>query len=67
LIDQEVELDRLLDRQIAGLGAFENLVDVCRPSAPLVGSIRPIGEKPTLFDIFPLGVASRTSARGDHG
>src|SRR5690242_1481690 len=38
-IDQELELRRLLDRQIAGFGTFENFVHVNRGTAPIVQKI----------------------------
>src|SRR5262245_17496716 len=55
-IDYEFELDRLLDRQIAGFGTLEDLVDVCRSTAEIVRNIRTIGEHPAVVRIFPLGV-----------
>src|SRR6266852_2793167 len=39
-VDNQLELGRLLDGEIAGLGALEDLVDVASSMAELVGVVR---------------------------
>src|SRR5207247_2955576 len=42
-VDHELELCRLLDRQVAGLGAFEDFVNVGGRTAVQRGNVRAIG------------------------
>src|SRR5262245_25036936 len=46
-VDDEFVLGRRLHRQLAGLLALENAVDVAGRTPELVGEIRSIGEQPT--------------------
>jgi hypothetical protein len=39
-------------RQIAGLGAFENLVHESGRAPPTLTQIRPVAHQPTIFDIL---------------
>src|SRR5262249_13319853 len=41
-VDHQLELGRLLDRQIGGFFTFQNSVDICRGAVPNVVEIRPI-------------------------
>src|SRR2546426_5935208 len=45
-VDHELELCRLLDRQVAGLGAFEDFVNVGGRTAVQRGNVRAIGHEP---------------------
>src|SRR5690349_6310843 len=49
-IDHEIKLRRLLDRQIAGFGAYENFVDVNPGTAPIVQQIGSITHQSARFD-----------------
>lgn len=51
-IDQQLELRRLLDRDVAGLGALQDLVDEEGRSAPDL-DMRPIGHQPARLGIEP--------------
>ena len=42
-IDGQLELDRLLDRQVAGLGPLEDTIDVSRRATIQVNDVRGIG------------------------
>src|SRR5713101_4410501 len=44
-VDDQLELRRLLDGQVGGLGAFENLVHVGRGAPKQISSVRSIGHK----------------------
>ena len=44
-VDHQLELRRLLDRQIAGFRALEDLVHVCGGTPEQVGTVWPIGHK----------------------
>src|SRR5438034_5060359 len=46
-VDDQLELPRLLDGQVSGLGALENLVDVGDGVPEHVETVRPIGQKAT--------------------
>jgi hypothetical protein len=48
-VDDQPELCRLLDRQLAGLGTFEDLVDVPRRAAEIVGDVRAMRKEPSRF------------------
>ena len=48
-IDDEFELCRLLDGKIRGLGAFQDLVDVCSGTTVQVGDGGPVGHQSTGF------------------
>src|SRR4029077_15637079 len=51
-IDYELKLPWLLHRQVGGLGALENLINVGRGAAEEVGNTHAIGHKPSFFHIF---------------
>ena len=44
-IDDQLEFRRWLDRQIAGLGALENTIDICRRTPVEVGQINAVRNK----------------------
>src|SRR5713226_249385 len=44
-VDDQLELGRLFDGKIAGLGSFEDLVHVGRGTPELVRNVRPIGNE----------------------
>ena len=58
-IDDEIEFRRLLDRQVAGLGAFEYLVHVGSAAPKQIGSVRSIGHEAPSLDILSESVHSR--------
>ena len=49
----KLKLGRLLDREVGGLGAFEDLIDVRGCAAKEIGIVRPIGHEATSLDEFP--------------
>src|SRR5215475_3345613 len=49
-IDQQLVLDGLLDRQVAGPGALEDLVDVGRRAAKQVDEAHAVGHQATVAD-----------------
>jgi hypothetical protein len=51
-VDHQLELGGLLDGEIAGLGALEDLVDVDGGMAKLVGVVRAIAGQAPRFHIF---------------
>jgi hypothetical protein len=51
-VDDQLETRRLLDRQIAGLCAFQDLVDVADRAAEIIEEIRSIREKQALGNLF---------------
>ena len=53
-IDDQLELRRLLDRQVRGLRTFENLVDNGRYTLVSFRGIVPIRHEPTCLDIRPI-------------
>src|SRR5712692_9230089 len=52
-VDHQLELRRLLERQIGGLGALEDLVDEDRRAPAVLHGIRTIGDQPAGLDIRP--------------
>ena len=50
-VDDEVELRGLLDRQLSGLGPFQDSVDVDRRAMILVRNVRPVAGQEPLLDI----------------
>src|SRR6266481_5492443 len=52
-VDDQLELRRLLDGQVRGVGAFEDLVDVGRGAAIQISIVRSIGHKAPGIDILP--------------
>src|SRR5258705_294030 len=57
-IDHQLERRGLLDGEIGGLGAFQNLVHV-GGGAPMLGAeVRPVAHEPASLDVF---------AEGEHG
>ena len=55
-IDHQLELDRLFDRQIGRLGAFENLVHKRRSARVHFAVVWPVGHKAPSLDQFAVGV-----------
>src|SRR5439155_21148759 len=55
-VDHQLELSRLLDRQIAGLSALENLVDEKSLATEDVVIVRRIGHQPSGDDTLVVGV-----------
>src|SRR6202795_1982260 len=58
-VDDQLELRRLLDGQVAGLGALENLVHVGRGAPKQISKVRSIGHKAPGIDKLPLWVHCR--------
>jgi hypothetical protein len=56
VVDDKVELDRLLDRDVGRLRTAQNLVDVICGSSEQVRKIGSVGEQTSGYDIFPKGV-----------
>src|SRR6266436_6142053 len=52
-IDHQLERGGLLDRQIAGLGAFEDLVYVCGGTTESIGVVGAIAEKSPRLGVLP--------------
>src|SRR5215510_7533833 len=52
-VDDQLERGRLLDRQFAGLGPLENLVDVSGGMPKAIGEVRTIGHEAARGPIFP--------------
>src|SRR5713226_87502 len=46
-VDHQLELRGLLDREVGGLGALEDFVDVGCGAPPEIREIRPVGHEPT--------------------
>src|SRR5262245_28772055 len=53
-IDHQVEFRRLLDRQVAGLGAFEDLIHIRRGAAEKIGKVLAVAHQPARHHVFPL-------------
>ena len=64
-VDDEIEPDRFLDRQVAGLGALQDAVDVVGGTAEIVRHIGPIGHQAAIVGILPLWVNRRQMRRID--
>ena len=68
-VDDEVELDRLLDRQVAGLGALQDAVDIVGGAGKVVRHIGSVRYQAALIGVFPLrvdgGQARRIDQRDD--
>src|SRR5262249_23563614 len=60
-IDDEIELGRLLHRQVARLGPAQNLVDIVAGAAKQVGNVWSVGNQTTRFDELPVAVHRRQS------
>jgi hypothetical protein len=58
-IDNELELCRLLHREISGFGAFENFVDENVGAAMHIEEARRIARKATFLDVDPPRINSR--------
>src|SRR5215471_1382461 len=58
-IDDELELRRLLDRNIAGLGTFQNLVHIHGGAPVQVGNVHSVKHKPPDFHKIVLVVHDR--------
>src|SRR5262249_51440311 len=52
-IENQIELGRLLDRNVAGLGPAQNLVDIVGGAAIPVFEVWSIGHQATRFDVVP--------------
>ena len=57
-VDHKLELGRLLDGQIRGLGAFEDFVDVCRGAPEPISDTRTVGHEAAERHILP-GIEDR--------
>jgi len=57
--DDEIELDRLLNRQIAGFDSLQDAVDIVGGAAEVVHHVRPIGHQAAVVGIAALGVDRR--------
>ena len=58
-IDHELELHRLLNRKVSGLGAFQDLVDVGCGASIIIRSVRTVGHKAPIFYKTRIGVDHR--------
>src|SRR5438093_11748105 len=52
-VDEQLELRRLLNRQITGLRAFQYLVDICRCAPKQIWNVHAIGHECTILYVFP--------------
>src|SRR6516162_10523352 len=52
-IDNEIELGRLLDRNLAWLCPAKNLVDIVGGAPPQIWEVRSVGHQPSRFDRVP--------------
>src|SRR6185503_8700367 len=77
-VDDQFELRRLLDWEVGGLGVLQDLVDVGRGLAKLLGSIGPIRHEKARFNLFhsvchrretvlPCQLGGSLAARDDEG
>ena len=60
-IDDEIELGRLLDREVGRLRPAQNLVDIVGGAPEQVREVRSIGHQTSRFDKFPKAVHRRQS------
>ena len=60
-IDDEIEFGRLLDRDVGGLRAAQNLVDIVGGAPEQVREVRSIGHQTSRFDVLPKAVHRRQS------
>ena len=58
-VDDELELGRLLDRQVGGLRSTQNLVDIVTGAPEQVREVYSIGHQTSRFDIFAMAVHRR--------
>src|SRR6516165_3393780 len=63
-VDDELKFVRKLDRQVAGLGAFENAIDVGCRAAVLIDSVNPVGRQTTFRDEKTLRIDRRQPMPG---
>ena len=50
-IDDEIEPDRLLDRQVGGARSLQDAIDIARGTARYIAEARCVGQKTTAFDV----------------
>src|SRR3954447_14382345 len=62
-IDDQLETRGLLDRQIAGLCAFEDLVDIADRAAKMIGKIRSIRQQQAVSNLFSIRCKCRYLVR----
>src|SRR6516164_4458829 len=60
-VDDEIELGRLLDRDVARLCSAQNLVDVVGSAPELVRQAWSVGHQPSSLDVLPKTVHRRQS------
>src|SRR6266576_2746984 len=60
-IDDELELCRLLDRQLGGLRAFKNFIDESRRAPKIIGDIRTVRHETAIIREFSLWKNRRKS------
>src|SRR6516165_10004496 len=58
-VHDEIELDRLLDRQVSGLGALQDAIDIVGRPMEVVRNIRPIGHQAAVVGIVALRIDRR--------
>src|SRR5215469_13483488 len=63
-IDDEIELGRLLDRDVPGLRPVQNLVNVVTGAPEQVDKVWSIGHKTSRFDVLPAYTEHRRQACG---
>src|SRR5882724_2866496 len=63
-VDDQLKLRRLLDGQVARLGALEDLVDEDRRAPPDIVDIRAVGDQPAGLDVLPVRIHRGEPALG---
>ena len=64
-VDDEIELGRLLDRDVSGLSSAQNLINIVGRAPPQLQLVWPIGHQTAGFDVRP-GIINRRQTRA-HG
>src|SRR5262245_55842187 len=60
-VDDQVEFDRLLDRQVRGLCAAQNLVDIVAGAPEQVRDVCPVGDQTSRVDLLASTMHRRQS------
>src|SRR4029453_12363282 len=60
-VDDEIEFGRLLDRDVGGLYAFKDLVDIIARAPEQVREVWSIGRQTSCFDVLPKVIHRRQS------
>ena len=62
-VDDEIELGRLLDRNVTGLCAAQNLVDIVGSAPEQISEVCPVGHQTSCCDVLP-EIVHRRQPRG---